>query len=83
MPEIAKVRNLLQSLRVADDSVQVMKAAIIQTGGVWHDQSPTPCLYEVQCYGITGLGPSHSSAVDDWVNLARKEIAHTENSEVA
>jgi len=83
MPEIAKVRNLLQTLRVADDSVQVMKAAVIQNGGVWHDQSPTPCLYEVQCYGITGLGPSHSSAVDDWGNLARKEIAHTEDSEVA
>jgi len=82
MLELAKVRNLLQALRVTDDSVQIMKAAVIQNGGVWHDQSPVPCLYEVQCYGITGLGSSHSSAVDDWVSLARKEITYIESSEV-
>ena len=83
MPEVAKVRNLLQTLLVADDPVQVMKAAVIQNGGIWHDQSPTPCLYEVQCYGITGLGPSHSSAVDDWVNLAQEEVVFLENAEDA
>ena len=83
MSELASVRNLLQTLHVADDPVQVMKVAIIQNGGVWHDQSQIPCLYEVQCYGVIGLGPTHSSAVDDWVQLAKKEIANTENPEVA
>jgi hypothetical protein len=48
-----------------------MRSAVLSQGGFWPEQQPTSGLFEVQLFGVVGIGPSQAAAVDDWVVQAK------------
>jgi hypothetical protein len=68
MTDIAEV---LAQLSGPDDPVVVLRSAVLSQGGFWPEQQPGSGLFEVQLFGVVGIGPSQAAAVDDWVVQAK------------
>jgi hypothetical protein len=65
--------DLLSRLREGEDPVQLMRRAILETGGTWPEGDLGEGLFEVQFENITGLGSSARAAVEDWAHQAQAE----------
>jgi hypothetical protein len=64
MTDIAQV---LSKVSAAADPVDVLRAAVLSQDGFWPAQQAGVGIYEVQLFGVVGIGPSLAAAVDDWV----------------
>ncbi|NRP50618.1 hypothetical protein XMV201_002388 [Aliiroseovarius sp. xm-v-201] len=64
MTDIAQV---LGEVSTAADPVDVLRAAVLSQDGFWPSQQVGVGIYEVQLFGVVGIGPSQAGAVDDWV----------------
>lgn len=66
-------QDLLARMRAGEDPVQLMRRAILETGGTWPEGDLGEGLFEVQFENITGLGSSARAAVEDWAHQAQAE----------
>ena len=78
---MADIPKILAQLAQAEDPTKVIKANVLQEGGLWLEPGEqVRSLVEIQLCGLVGIGPSVAAAVDDWIVQARhaaqkKEVA--------
>jgi hypothetical protein len=68
MTDIAQV---LSKVSTAADPVDGLRSAVLSQDGFWPAQQTGIGIYEVQLFGVVGIGPSQAAAVDDWVVQAK------------
>ena len=71
MTDIAQV---LSKLSGANDPVDVLRSAVLSQDGFWPAQQTGVGIYEVQLFGVVGIGPSLSTAADDWIVQAKEYV---------
>ena len=71
MTDIAQV---LSKISGATDPVDVLRAAVLSQDGFWPAQQTGVGIYEVQLFGVVGIGPSLSAAADDWIVQAKEYV---------
>jgi hypothetical protein len=71
MTDIAQV---LSKLSGAVEPVEVLRSAVLSQNGFWPAQQTGVGIYEVQLFGVVGIGPSQAAAVDDWVVQANTYV---------
>ena len=69
---MADISQILVELAQAEDPTEVIKANVLQEGGLWVEPGEhVRSLVEIQLCGLVGIGPSMPAAVDDWIEQAR------------
>ena len=71
MPTRQDLSDILSTLNSASDPVHAAKRIVVYLGGDWTDAKGHLGLFEVQIAGLSGIGPSPNSAIDDWMSQAR------------
>lgn len=68
------IAQILSKLSGATDPVGVLRAAVLSQDGFWPAQYAGVGIYEVQLFGVVGIGPSLSAAADDWIVQAKAQL---------
>ncbi|MDB4111162.1 hypothetical protein N9571_01195 [Yoonia sp.] len=68
------IAQLLSKISGAADPVDVLRAAVLSQDGFWPAEQTGVGIYEVQLFGVVGLGPSLSAAADDWIVQAKADL---------
>lgn len=77
---MADISQILVQLARADDPTEVIKANVLQEGGLWEEPSGhVRSLVEIQLCGLVGIGPTVAAAVDDWIMQARQSQPVTDH----
>ena len=71
MTDIAQV---LSKVSAAADPVEILRAAVLSQDGFWPAEQRGVGIYEVQLFGVVGIGPSLSAAADDWIVQAKEYV---------
>jgi len=71
MTDIAQV---LSKVSAAADPVEILRSAVLSQDGFWPTQQRGAGIYEVQLFGVVGIGPSLSAAADDWIVQAEEYV---------
>ena len=71
MTDIAQV---LSKVSAAADPVEILRSAVLSQDGFWPTQQRGAGIYEVQLFGVVGIGPSLSAAADDWIVQAKEYV---------
>ena len=71
MTDIAQV---LSKESAAADPVEILRSAVLSQDGFWPAEQTGVGIYEVQLFGVVGIGPSQAAAVDDWVVQAKAYV---------
>ncbi|HEV8035916.1 hypothetical protein [Yoonia sp.] len=71
MTDIAQV---LSKVSAAVDPVEILRSAVLSQDGFWPAQQRGAGIYEVQLFGVVGIGPSLSAAADDWIVQAKEYV---------
>jgi len=71
MTDIAQV---LSKVSAVADPVDVLRSAVLSQDGFWPAQQTGVGIYEVQLFGVVGIGPSLSAAADDWIVQAKEYV---------
>ena len=68
------IAQILSKISGATDPVDVLRAAVLSQDGFWPAQQTGVGIYEVQLFGVVGIGPSLSAAADDWIVQAKEYV---------
>ena len=76
---MADIPQILGQLAQAEDPTEVIKAHVLQEGGLWLEPGEqVRSLVEIQLCGLVGIGPGVAAAVDDWIVQARHAVQKAE-----
>ena len=76
---MADIPQILAQIAQADDPTEVIKANVLQDGGLWVEPGDhARSLVEIQLCGLVGIWPSVAAAVDDWIVQARHAMQKEE-----
>ena len=68
------IEDVLTEMAKAADPVNAIRRLVLAHGGTWTDAENATGLFEVQLAGVVGIGPSAATAVDDWLQQAKKTL---------
>ena len=80
MPTRQDLSDILSTLNSAADPVHAAKQIVVDLGGDWTDAEGHLGLFEVQIAGLSGIGPSPNSAIDDWMSQARDVMSEPQSA---
>jgi len=64
---MAGIAQILARISMASEPVEALRSAVLSQGGFWPDLQTGLGIFEVQLFGVVGIGPSQSAAADDWI----------------
>jgi hypothetical protein len=68
------IAQILAKISMASEPVEALRSAVLSQGGFWPDLQTGLGIFEVQLFGVVGIGPSQSAAADDWVVQASERL---------
>jgi hypothetical protein len=68
------IAQILAKISMASEPVEALRSAVLSQGGFWPDLQTGLGIFEVQLFGVVGIGPSQSAAVDDWIVQASERL---------
>ena len=68
------IEDVLAEMAKAADPVDTIRHLVLAQGGTWTDAENATGLFDVQLAGLVGIGPSAATAVDDWLQQAKKTL---------
>lgn len=70
------LQDAVEALEDSSDPIETVRDLIRQNRGHWNDAlaRDTRALFEIQLYGIAGVGVGVEAALHDWLGKARAQI---------
>ncbi|WP_044037311.1 hypothetical protein [Octadecabacter arcticus] len=68
------IAQILAKISMASEPVEALRSAVLSQGGFWPDLQTGLGIFEVQLFGVVGIGPSQSAAADDWIVQASERL---------